>query len=94
MIQKEYGSFNRYIWSFVDNTPINNKIETLDEIASKTDLSTLISKDLKKKGFKFLGTTTVYAYMQAISIVNDHVITCPHYEKIYHLQSEVHKRLA
>ena len=88
-IQKEFGTFNSYIWAFVNFEPIDNKCKSEKEVPGSTDLSLLISKDLKKRGFKFLGTTTVYAYMQAIAMVNDHVITCPQYEKTCALQKEV-----
>ncbi|MGO2083080.1 DNA-3-methyladenine glycosylase I [Vagococcus sp.] len=75
-IQKEHGSFDCYIWSFVDRKPIINQWETITDVPASTPLSDEISKELKKKGFKFLGTTTVYAYMQAIGMVNDHLVSC------------------
>jgi DNA-3-methyladenine glycosylase I len=73
---KEFGSFDKYIWSFINNKPIVNQWESLSDIPSKTELSELISKDLKKKGFKFVGSTIVYAFMQAIGMVDDHLIDC------------------
>lgn len=75
-VQKEFGSFNKYIWGFVDDKPILNKIKRLKDYPSKTPLSDKISKDLKKRGFKFVGSTIVYAYMQAIGMVNDHSVDC------------------
>lgn len=75
-IQEEYGSFDSFIWSYVDNKPINNHLNSEDEIPARTPLSDKISKDLKKRGFKFVGSTIVYAYMQAMGIVNDHVKRC------------------
>lgn len=75
-IQKEFGSFSNYIWKFVGNKPIDNKYSSLKQIQSKTDISDTIAKDLKKRGFKFMGSTIVYAYMQACGLVNDHVTDC------------------
>lgn len=75
-IQEQYGSFDAYIWSYVDNKPINNHFSTEAEIPAATPLSDRISKDLKKRGFKFVGSTIVYAYMQSIGMVNDHVKRC------------------
>lgn len=75
-IQKEFGSFDRYIWQYVDFKPINNHPPSLQHIPSKTALSDKISKDLKKRGMSFVGSTIIYAYMQAIGLVNDHVVDC------------------
>ncbi len=75
-IQKEFGSFCNYFWAFVDGKPIVNHFKTLSEIPASTDLSEKISKDLKKRGFKFMGPTIVYAHMQATGLVNDHVLGC------------------
>jgi DNA-3-methyladenine glycosylase I len=75
-LRKEYGSFDKYIWEFVDNKPIQNNWKSWDEVPSKTEISEKISKDLKKKGFKFVGPTIVYAFMQAAGMVNDHLIHC------------------
>lgn len=72
----EFGSFDRYIWSFVNFQPIVNKFENLSELPAKTELSDLISEDLKRKGFKFVGSTVIYAHMQATGMVNDHLIHC------------------
>ena len=75
-VQEEYGSFDAFIWSYVENRPIYNHFESEAEIPAATPLSDRISKDLKKRGFKFVGSTSVYAYMQAIGMVNDHVKRC------------------
>lgn len=75
-VQEEFGSFSNYIWGFVDGTPIDNKRKSLQEIPATTPLSDAISKDLKKRGFKFVGSTIVYAQMQATGMVNDHVADC------------------
>ncbi|MFC6268788.1 DNA-3-methyladenine glycosylase I [Frigoriflavimonas asaccharolytica] len=75
-VQKEFGSFSKYLWNFVDVKPIVNQPKTMKDVPATTELSDLISKDLKKRGFKFLGSTTVYAFLQAIGMVNDHVHDC------------------
>ena len=75
-VQTEFGSFSSYIWSFVSGKPIDNNPKTLKDVPASTSLSDIISKDLKKKGFKFVGTTVVYAHMQATGMVNDHVEDC------------------
>ena len=78
-IQKQYGSFDAYIWSFVQGKTIKNAWKTMQEVPVNTPESDLMSKSLKKAGFKFVGTTICYAYMQAIGMVNDHLVTCPRY---------------
>ena len=75
-VQEEYGSFDAFIWSYVEGRPIHNHFRSETDIPATTPLSDKISKDLKKRGFKFVGSTIVYAYMQAIGIVNDHVQSC------------------
>ncbi len=75
-IQAEFGTFDRYIWQFVDGKPIVNNWETLSEVPATTSLSDAISKDLRKRGFRFVGSTIVYAHMQAIGLVNDHITSC------------------
>ncbi|RDJ31613.1 MAG: DNA-3-methyladenine glycosylase I [Crenarchaeota archaeon] len=75
-VQSEFGSFDRYIWEFVDFTPIKNKFQNASEIPASTTLSDKISKDLKKRGFNFVGSTICYAFMQAVGIVNDHTTDC------------------
>lgn len=79
-IQSEFGSFSKYIWNFVDGKPIHNHRQSLQEVPATTELSDIISKDLKKRGFKFVGSTVVYAHMQATGMVNDHVKDCFLYE--------------
>ncbi len=75
-IQKEFGSFDNYIWKFVDGEPIQNKWKKIEEIPSSTLESENMSSDLKKRGFKFVGPTICYAFMQAVGMVNDHVLDC------------------
>ncbi|HLA56150.1 MAG TPA: DNA-3-methyladenine glycosylase I [Flavobacterium sp.] len=75
-VQKEFGSFSKYIWGFTDGKPIENHRKTMRDIPATTPLSDAISKDLKKRGFKFVGSTVVYAHMQATGMVNDHVADC------------------
>ena len=81
-IQKEFGSFSDYIWKFVDGNPIKNAWENYKLAPSTTDISDAISKDLKKRGFKFVGSTVVYAHMQATGMVNDHEIRCFRYDEV------------
>ncbi len=81
-VQSEYGSFSKYIWSFVNGRPIINKWKSLDEIPVSTPESDAMSKDLKKRGFKFVGSTICYAYMQAVGMVNDHTTDCVRYNEI------------
>jgi DNA-3-methyladenine glycosylase I len=81
-VQKECGSFDAYIWRFVDGKPIQNRRESLTQIPARTDLSDTISKDLKKRGFTFVGTTIIYAHMQATGMVNDHLVSCPRYQAV------------
>lgn len=75
-VQEEFGTFSKYIWGFVDGKPIDNQPKTLSEVKATTPISDALSKDLKKRGFKFVGSTVVYAHMQATGMVNDHVIDC------------------
>jgi DNA-3-methyladenine glycosylase I len=75
-VQIEFGSFDEYIWKFVNNRQINDHIRIPDEIHAKTPLSEMISADLKKRGFKFVGPVTTYAFMQAVGLINDHEIDC------------------
>ncbi|HZH71909.1 MAG TPA: DNA-3-methyladenine glycosylase I [Mariniphaga sp.] len=86
-IKETYGSFDHYIWSFINFQPILNSFSRMNEIPSKTVLSDEISKDLKKRGFKFLGSTVVYAHMQATGMTNDHLTTCFRYNEINDLHS-------
>lgn len=82
-VQKEFGSFDKYIWAFVGNNPIQNKWKTLKEIPATTNESDVMSKDLKRRGFKFVGSTICYAFMQATGMVNDHTINCFRYKKLF-----------
>ena len=75
-VQKEFGSFSKYIWGFVNHEPIINRPKTLKEVPATTEISDALAKDLKKRGFKFMGSTVVYAHMQATGMVNDHVEDC------------------
>ena len=75
-VQREFGSFDAYIWRFVDGKPIRNRFRSLSRLPARTPLSDAISKDLKARGFKFAGSTIIYAHMQATGMVNDHTIGC------------------
>ena len=81
-VRKEFGTFNNYIWRFVKNKPIQNKFKSLKDIPAKTDLSDKISNDMKKRAFKFVGSTIIYAHMQATGMVNDHVVDCFRYKEL------------
>lgn len=87
-ITAEHGRFANYIWSFVDGTPINNAWKETSQVPANTELSDLMSKSLKKRGFKFVGTTICYAFMQAVGMVNDHLTSCFRYDEILGLQEE------
>ncbi len=75
-VQKEFGSFSKYIWSFVGGKPIDNRPNSLQDVPATTEISDALSKDLKKRGFKFVGSTVMYAHMQATGMVNDHILAC------------------
>ena len=81
-VRKEFGTFDKYIWSFVNEKPIDNKFKSLKEIPARTELSDKISDDLRKRGFKFVGSTIVYAHMQATGMVNDHMMSCYRFREI------------
>ncbi|MFN3728985.1 MAG: DNA-3-methyladenine glycosylase I [Fimbriimonadaceae bacterium] len=81
-VQREFGSFADYLWAFVDHRPVINRWNHLHEVPASTPLSDTISKDLKKRGFSFVGSTIVYAYLQAKGLVNDHLVTCPRHEAL------------
>ena len=81
-VQKEFGTFSKYIWSFLDGKPIKNAFKTMSELPANTPLSDKISKDLKSRGFKFVGSTIVYAHMQAMGMVNDHLANCFRYNEV------------
>ncbi len=75
-VQEELGSLDAYLWAFVDGRPIVNRFRTLSELPAETDLSKAISKDLKRRGFRFVGPTVIYAFMQAVGMVDDHTLDC------------------
>lgn len=81
-VQKEFGSFSKYIWGFIDGKPKQNVFKAMEDIPAKTELSDIISKDLKSRGFKFVGSTVIYAHMQATGMVNDHVVGCFRYKEV------------
>ena len=81
-VQKEHGSFSTYIWSFVNHKPITNKWKSASEVPATTPESDALSKDLKKRGFKFCGSTIMYAHMQACGLVNDHTVDCYRHEEV------------
>ncbi|MCU0643527.1 MAG: DNA-3-methyladenine glycosylase I [bacterium] len=81
-IQQEFGSFDKYIWAFVNFKPVINSWKTLSELPANTELSDRISTDLKKRGFSFVGSTIIYAHMQAIGLVNDHLVSCFRYKQV------------
>lgn len=81
-IRKEFGTFDKYIWGFIKGKPIKNKFRTLKQLPASTKISDAISKDLKERGFKFVGSTIIYAHMQATGMVNDHVVDCFRYKQL------------
>lgn len=84
-VQQEFGSFDAYIWQFVGGKPILNKWEYMHQIPAATAESETLSKDLRKRGFTFVGLTIIYAHMQAVGMVNDHVLSCFRYREVQHL---------
>lgn len=85
-VRDEFGSFDAYIWGFVNHRPVQNSWASLAEIPSKTEIAEKVSKDLKKRGFSFVGPTIVYAFMQAVGMVNDHVVDCFRHEQCRKLE--------
>jgi DNA-3-methyladenine glycosylase I len=81
-IQQEFGSFCNFIWSFTDNEPVTNNWTSISELPAHTGLSDEITKDLKKRGFSFLGTTIIYSHLQAVGIVNDHIVSCFRHKEV------------
>lgn len=81
-VQAEFGSFDKYIWSFVDGKPLQNARQSMSEVPASTPESDAMSKDLKRRGFRFVGTTICYAFMQAVGMVNDHLVTCHCYSAL------------
>lgn len=75
-VQSEFGSFDEYVWQFVNGEPLQNNWKSMKEVPARTLQSDALSKDLKRRGFKFIGTTICYAFMQAVGMVNDHLVTC------------------
>ncbi|MGI5859874.1 MAG: DNA-3-methyladenine glycosylase I [Tepidanaerobacteraceae bacterium] len=88
-VQKEFGSFSKYIWKFVDYKPIINSWKNESEIPAKTELSEVISKDLKKRGFEFIGPVIIYSHLQATGLINDHIIDCFRYDQINKMRKKV-----
>ncbi|MDG3582443.1 DNA-3-methyladenine glycosylase I [Galbibacter pacificus] len=84
-IQEEFGSFSNYIWGFVDGKPLQNKVDYYKDAPATTEISDMLSKDLKKRGFKFVGSTVIYAHMQATGMVNDHEVNCFRYQEVKRL---------
>jgi len=81
-VRKEFGTFDRYIWSFIGGRPVRNKFRELSDLPARTPLSDSISADLRERGFKFVGSTIVYAHMQATGMVNDHMVSCFRYRQV------------
>jgi len=75
-IQQEYGSFSAFLWRYVDHQPIINEFQQQSDVPTHSEISDQLAKDLKKRGFKFVGTTIIYAFMEAVGMVNDHLVTC------------------
>ena len=87
-IQEEFGSFRNYIWGFVSHSPVQNKVENYKKALATTPVSDKLSKDMKKRGFKFVGSTVMYAHMQATGMVNDHEVSCFRYEEVKKVSEE------
>jgi DNA-3-methyladenine glycosylase I len=81
-LQQAYGSFDAYLWAFVDGAPVVNRFGRMAELPAETDLSKSLSKDLKRRGFRFVGPTIMYAFMQAVGMVNDHLVDCPRHDEL------------
>lgn len=91
-VQKEFGSFDKYVWDFVGGKSINGKRKTISDVPARTDISDALSKDLRKRGFKFVGSTIMYAFMQATGLVNDHLTTCFQYKDIARETRNTHQK--
>jgi DNA-3-methyladenine glycosylase I len=91
-VQREHGSFDAYIWSMVGDATLHNRPKTMKDVPARTELSDKLSKDLKKRGFKFVGSTIVYAFMQAAGLVNDHLTDCHRYQVIAKQKHKAPKR--
>lgn len=81
-VQKEFGSFDKYVWAFVGGKSLDNKLKSHADVPAKTDISDALSKDLKKRGFNFVGSTIMYAFVQATGLVNDHLVSCFRYKEV------------
>lgn len=81
-IQNEFGSFSSYLWSFTDGRVVDGRVETTENLPSTSNLSDTLAKDMKRRGFKFLGSTTLYSYLQAMGVINDHITSCFRYKEI------------
>ena len=81
-VSQEYGSFDAYVWRFVDGAPIVNRWRDLKQVPSRTEVSDALSRDLSKRGFRFVGPTICYAFMQAVGMVNDHIVNCPRHRQV------------
>ncbi|MFK8014712.1 MAG: DNA-3-methyladenine glycosylase I [Gammaproteobacteria bacterium] len=88
-VAAEFGSFGHYIWGFVDGKPVQNRFRKMSDVPATSDISDALSKDLKKRGFKFVGSTIMYAHMQATGLVNDHVTNCYRYRDVARLGKSV-----
>jgi DNA-3-methyladenine glycosylase I len=84
-LQREHGSFDRYVWQFVGGAPMHNNWRSLREVPAQTPMSDALSKDLKRRGFRFVGSTIIYAFMQATGLVNDHLVACPRWHDVREL---------
>jgi DNA-3-methyladenine glycosylase I len=93
-VQAEFGSFADYQWQFVGNQPIQNGFRSMKDIPARSELSDTFSKDLKRRGFNFVGSTIVYAHMQAVGMLNDHLVNCPRYRVVEKLGKKLPARLA
>lgn len=87
-VQQEYGSFDRYLWSFVNYHPLVGNWQTVEQIPARTELSDRVSANLKQRGFKFVGSTIMYAHLQAVGIINDHLIDCFRFQQLTGNQPE------
>jgi len=85
-IQEEFGSFDQFVWGFVDGRPVQNKWRRMRQVPASTPLSDALSKDLKERGFRFVGSTICYAFMQAVGMVNDHLVSCHRYSSVSKLR--------
>lgn len=81
-VREEFGSFDAYLWSFIGGKPIQNRWRKMSEVPARTSVSDAMSRDLLKRGFKFVGSTICYAFMQATGLVNDHLVSCPRYREV------------